>query len=62
MDLKPINVKISQTSLQSYIIWLKKSGLLKIKNLSFCNRNWKHFQVLQFYINIDIKGLWVVDW
>jgi hypothetical protein len=39
MDLKPINVKSSQTSFQSYITWLKKSGLLKIKYLSFCTRN-----------------------
>lgn len=39
MDLKPISVKSSQTSFQSYITWLKKSGLLKIKYLSFCTRN-----------------------
>jgi hypothetical protein len=29
MDLKPINVKSSQTSFQSYITWLEKSSLLK---------------------------------
>jgi hypothetical protein len=39
MDLKPISVKSSQTSFQSYITWLKKSSLLKIKYLSFCTRN-----------------------
>jgi hypothetical protein len=39
MDLRPINVKSSQTSLHSYITWLKKLGLLKIRNLFFCNKN-----------------------
>jgi hypothetical protein len=39
MDLKPINVKSSQTSFQSYITWLKKLSLLKFKNLFFCNKN-----------------------